>query len=362
MTKSPDKLTYLYGEEVTLSATADPGWTFTGWTPSLTGNKVTINGNTTVTANYSQNEYTLTIVSDHGTVTKNPDKLTYLYGEEVTLSAAADPGWTFTGWTPSLTGNKVTINGNTTVTANYSQDEYTLTVVSDHGTVTKSPDKLTYHYGEDVTLSATADPGWTFTGWTPSLTGNKVTINGNTTVTANYSQNEYTLTVVSDHGTVTKSPDKLTYRYGDVVTLTATPATGWTFGGWSGDLSGSTNPDTITISANKTVTATFSTTCVPVAGTGFLFAPTSPRVGQPVTFTASVTAGTAPITYMWNFGDGGSLVTTTTVIQHPFPLTTTLRTYTTMLTATNACSNQSIQKPIVVRPYGIYLPMVTRNP
>ncbi len=63
--------------------------------------------------------------------------------------------------------------------------------------MTKSPDKPTYHYGEEITLSATADPGWTFTGWTPSLTGNKVTINGNTTVTANYSQNEYTLTIVS---------------------------------------------------------------------------------------------------------------------------------------------------------------------
>ena len=246
VTKSPDKLTYLYGEEVTLSATADPGWTFSGWTPSLTGNKIIINGNTTVTANYSQNEYTLTIVSDHGTVTKSPDKPTYHYGEEVTLSATADPGWTFTGWTPSLTGNKVTINGNTTVTANYSQNEYTLTIVSNHGTVTKSPDKLTYLYGEEVTLSAAADPGWTFTGWTPSLTGNKVTINGNITVTANYSQNEYTLTIVSDHGMVTKSPDKLTYLYGEEVTLSATADPGWTFTGWTPSLTAIKSPSTAT--------------------------------------------------------------------------------------------------------------------
>jgi hypothetical protein len=37
-----------------------------------------------------------------------------------------------------------------------------------------------------VTLSITPDAGWTFSGWTPALTDNQVTITGNTTVTANY--------------------------------------------------------------------------------------------------------------------------------------------------------------------------------
>ena len=51
----------------------------------------------------------------------------------------------------------------------------------------------------------TVDPGWTFTGWTPVLTDNKVTIHDNTTVTANFSQNEYTLTVDICSTAVTKS-------------------------------------------------------------------------------------------------------------------------------------------------------------
>ena len=42
--------------------------------------------------------------------------------------------------------NKVTINGDTTVTANYTQNEYTLTVTSvGSGSVAKSPEKTTYH-------------------------------------------------------------------------------------------------------------------------------------------------------------------------------------------------------------------------
>jgi PKD repeat protein len=81
-----------------------------------------------------------------------------------------------------------------------------------------------------------------------------------------------------------------------------------------------------------------------------------------VTFTASVAAGTTPITYTWNFGDGGTAITTATVIQHLYPLANTLQNYTATLTAANACSSQATQKPIVVRPYGIYLPAVMRTP
>ena len=69
----------------------------------------------------------------------------------------------------------------------------------------------------------------------------------------------YTLTTnVVGSGTVARNPDQATYGSGTVVTLTATPAAGWTFAGWSGDLTGSANPQTITIDANKVVTATFS--------------------------------------------------------------------------------------------------------
>jgi uncharacterized repeat protein (TIGR02543 family) len=60
------------------------------------------------------------------------------------------------------------------------------------------------------------------------------------------------------NGTIMKAPDYIGYQYGDVVSLTATPAVGWSFVGWSGDLSGSANPATITINGNKTITATFT--------------------------------------------------------------------------------------------------------
>ncbi|WP_299108978.1 gliding motility-associated C-terminal domain-containing protein [uncultured Tenacibaculum sp.] len=72
------------------------------------------------------------------------------------------------------------------------------------------------------------------------------------------------LTINATNGTVTTNPNPTngTYADGTVVALTATPATGYQFDGWSGDVTGNTNPINITMDADKTVTATFSQQCL----------------------------------------------------------------------------------------------------
>jgi len=70
---------------------------------------------------------------------------------------------------------------------------------------------------------------------------------------------KYTLTVnVVGSGTVTKNPDQPIYGAGTSVTLTAVNGS-QTFSEWSGDLTGNTNPTTIVMDGNKSVTATFVT-------------------------------------------------------------------------------------------------------
>ncbi|RIE17324.1 stalk domain-containing protein, partial [Candidatus Cryosericum septentrionale] len=59
-------------------------------------------------------------------------------------------------------------------------------------------------------------------------------------------------------GSVRRSPKAATYAAGTVVTLTATPATGYTFTGWSRVLSGTKNPVTVMMDANKKLTASFA--------------------------------------------------------------------------------------------------------
>jgi peptidoglycan/xylan/chitin deacetylase (PgdA/CDA1 family) len=255
---------------VTLTATAALGSTFTGWSGAgCSGTDtcgVTMTTAKSVTATFTQNAYTLSITSLHGTVAKNPSKTTYIYGDVVALTATADAGWTFANWTGDASGStnpgSVTMNGNKSVTANYTQDQYTLSITSLHGTVAKNPSKTTYTYGDVVALTATADTGWTFANWTGDASGStnpgSVTMNGNRSVTANYTQNQYTLSITSLHGTVAKNPSKTTYTYGEVVELTATADAGWTFANWTGDAGGSTNPGSVTMNGNRSVTANYT--------------------------------------------------------------------------------------------------------
>ena len=53
-------------------------------------------------------------------------------------------------------------------------------------------------------------------------------------------------------------PFTYTFKNGTKVSLEVVPAPGYLFNNWSGDLSGSTNPTTILIDCNKSITANFS--------------------------------------------------------------------------------------------------------
>lgn len=192
----------------------------------------------------------------------------YTAGTLVTLKATAAPGWAFVAWTGDLGGDEnpsqLLIDGPKAVTATFSLEEYSLTVAtSGGGAVDVEPLQATYYYGDLVTLSATPDSGWAFSGWSGDLTGTEnpalLFMDGSKTVTATFDLEEYTLVVgVSGDGSVVVDPAQPLYYYGDVVTLTAIADPGWVFSDWTGDLSGEDNPLGLIIDGDKTVTATFS--------------------------------------------------------------------------------------------------------
>ncbi|MCB0130388.1 MAG: InlB B-repeat-containing protein, partial [Caldilineaceae bacterium] len=154
----------------------------------------------------TQSGHTLSVAPNgSGAVTVAPQKPSYEDDETVTLTASADPGWIFTGWSGDLTSSDnpltLTMTGNVQLTANFVQStSHTLTVNSSGGgSTTRSPDQPTYDTGSTVTLSATADPGWVFTGWSGDITGTanpvNVTVNANMSVIAEFA---YQAAIVSD--------------------------------------------------------------------------------------------------------------------------------------------------------------------
>ena len=198
----------------------------------------------------------------------------YTAGANVTVTATPNSGYTFTNWTEGL--NTVStdsiyafqLDAGRNLVANFTAiaaDTYTLNVTAVNGTVLKVPFKTTYKSGEIVVLTPTAATGYTFTGWTGDATGSQnplsVTMNANKNITANFTENlpnTFTLNVVANNGSVLKDPDLMAYNNGDIVLLTATPNSGFTFTGWSGDANGSQNPLSVTMNDNKNITANFT--------------------------------------------------------------------------------------------------------
>jgi hypothetical protein len=212
--------------------------------------------------------YTLTVnTNGQGTVTLDPPGGTYPSGTSVQLTANAATGWHFDHWSGDLSGSTnpatLVMDGNKTVTAWFVQDQYTLTVnINGQGTVALDPPGGTYLSGTSVQLTANAATGWHFDHWSGDLSGSTnpatLVMDGNKTVTAWFVQDQYTLTVnINGQGTVMLNPPGGVYLSGTLVQLTANAATDWHFDHWSGDLSGSTNPATLVMDGNKTVTAVF---------------------------------------------------------------------------------------------------------
>jgi len=91
---------------------------------------------------------------------------------------------------------------------------------------------------------------------------------------------------------VPSSPDGL-YNAGAVVQLSATANPGYQFTGWSGDVSGSAVPASVTMAAPHTVTATFAATVSGAASPVSASPAAGSQMTQTFTFTFSDTAGTA---------------------------------------------------------------------
>ncbi len=285
---TPPGTTFTYGTVVTLTATPNPGSSFTGWSGDCSGIGpcvVTMSTHRVVTATFTlnpPNTFALSVYrtgNGNGMVTSLPAGIdcgaacaaNFTNGTVVTVTATPNPGSSFAGWSPNCTPVSgkcvVTMTAATFVTATFALNTYTLTVTTagnGSGTTSDTPPGSTFTYGTVVTLTATPNPGSSFAGWSPNCTpvGGKcvVTMTANTLVTATFALNTYTLTVTTagnGSGATSNNPPGSTFTYGTAVTLTATPNPGSTFTGWSGDCSGS-GPCVVTMNTHRAVTATFT--------------------------------------------------------------------------------------------------------
>ncbi|MHC4299628.1 MAG: InlB B-repeat-containing protein, partial [Planctomycetota bacterium] len=215
--------------------------------------------------------YTLDISAVNGSVTRTPDKTTYNSGDAVTLHAVADTGYEFTGWSGDLSGstNPVTIvmDSDKSVAANfdYVVQTYTISASAGSGGSISPSGTVTVNDGADQSFAITADSGYSVSNVVVdgssvgSVTGYMFTnVAADHTIAASFAINSYSLTTAAVNGSIVRSPDQTSYNHGDTVMLQAVADDGYTFTGWSGDVSGSANPVSIVMDSDKSVSAGFA--------------------------------------------------------------------------------------------------------
>ena len=181
-------------------------------------------------------------------------------GTNVTLEAPTKEGYLFTGWEdenkkiyPAGEDGKVkiTVTGAMTLTAVWKDRTFTVTYVLLNGETRTE----TAAYGQNVTLGEEPRTGYTFVGWKDGenvyRAGETITVTEDKTLTAVWKVRTFTVTyVLLDGKTRTE-----TAAYGQNVTLSEEPRTGYTFVGWKDGEKVYQAGETITVTGDMTLTA-----------------------------------------------------------------------------------------------------------
>jgi uncharacterized repeat protein (TIGR02543 family) len=342
---APGEGAFVYdtGAVVDLVAEAGAGYQFVNWTGDVgaIGNvaaastTITMNGNCSITANFEPIpivRYQLTITAAGGGWVASPGMGTFSYEAGTVVGLVALPAcvyqYQFVNWTGDVgtiantnaASTTITMNGDYSITANFCNipvTYYTLTVaVSGSGLTSPAVGQHTYAGGTVVSIIATPASGYQFVNWTGDVgtvantnaASTTITMNGDHSITANFSNTQvtyYTLTMaVSGSGSTSPAVGQHTYAEGTVVPIIATPASGYRFVNWTGNVGTIANVNAastaITMNADYSITANFEQ--IPA--------------GQFDLNTSSTTGGSVTVpgegTFMYDAGTVVSLVATPT--------------------------------------------------
>ncbi|MDR1735070.1 MAG: InlB B-repeat-containing protein [Oscillospiraceae bacterium] len=336
------------GQDITLSAVIPirTGYDFLGWqadaeTAYQPGALFTADADTALTAQWAEKTYTVTYNSGLGT--GEPEAQTKAYFDDAFKLRDTQPtreGYIFQGWhdfnsgADYQPGDAYTVNADLALNAVWLAKQYTVTFNGDGGTPVPASFTKTHDIPFTLPTAQPAKTGYTFTGWyLPD--GTKVagsyTYEGDTTLTARWSINSYTLTVSGGGGSGT-------YTYGQSVTITANPpATGKLFDKWTGAAVANASASSTTLvipAANTTVTATYKDDPLYLAVTAAAAALTENTIRANNSSLANATgnltlptSGAEGTAVSWSSSNPGTVAANGTVTRpavHGSPVTVTL--------------------------------------
>ena len=179
------------------------------------------------------------------------------------FQATANTGYHFVQWSDGISDNPRTVllTQDTTFTAEFAKNTYTISVQANNSTWGTVSDNITAYYQDEVTLTATANYGYHFEYWENNDSRYSYsnpytfTVKENDVYTANFAKNTYYLNYYYDSskGSVSGSSNG---EYLDEITIQAEPLYGYHFVQWSDGVKD--NPRTIELTQDTTFRAEFA--------------------------------------------------------------------------------------------------------
>ena len=268
---------YPVGSSAIISAKADAGYLFNGWSgagvlnPSYSSTEVNMSEAREIVASFtSKPEETFILTVESLPFVGGTTQVTQ-FGNEVTVVATAAAGYTFNGWSGAgLDGRteerlSLSLTSDLSIEALFKEQTKQINLVSGSGgSVTGAGE---YQYGLFVEIGAEAKAGYRFVEWvgeglsSPGLSKQTIRVTRDLSLEARFEElagEKRTLSISSSVGGSVQGGGS--YAKGSVVNVIAQAETGYEFIEWTGDgLLGENNTSTIEVdlSESRSLTASF---------------------------------------------------------------------------------------------------------
>lgn len=204
---------------------------------------------TVVEYKYTRNKFTLDWDLDGGTASESYTSGQVKHGASITAPVPTKAGYTFAGWDTPLANTMPAEN--TTYTAKWTPNTYTVTLDANGGAGTAEAIQVTYGTGATTLPTGPYTRiGYNFTGWKDS-SGKTYTqvenLTANLTLYAQWEPVSYSITYELDGGTASGNPTSYTVENG-AITLNAPTRENYRFKGWTWD--GQSTPTTDSFKPN----------------------------------------------------------------------------------------------------------------
>lgn len=208
---------------------------------------------------------TLTVDQKPGGVI-NPGTSQYTKGTYVTVTAKANEGHEFTGWDGDLFGTEnptqIYMDGDKQIEGTFALKTYLVAAKSDPGGAGTITGNGSYYHGDTASVEITPDPGFIFNGWTGEINSSdnpvEFEVTQDVNLIANLVEETAQLTIQTNPEGAGSPVGAGSYFKGAVVDIYANPKENFCFEYWSGDISSTDDPASVTMSSNKTVIANYS--------------------------------------------------------------------------------------------------------